>query len=431
MGRKSNLILASVFLSHSNQDKKLVEKLACELVQRGIIPWLDTKELSSELGSLDENLKKSVQNQSVFLAFLSKAAIKSSWMENELTTAIKMEEKNQTIIIPIFLGNPEELVKSHPLLSSRWLDPDGDKVDRLGITIQDNQTNNDFNINKIADLLALKIYEIHKFYKQKEIIIYLNQRNGRHLNIQENVNRLNIPALVFRPNLDENTQNDVIIEKQWKALSQKIIWSLRNALDNTKWTDQKKIRIMGESQLALPFLLGHYFNRNTSANLYCYNSASLVFTNKEQKRYSPLENGNSHCESEHKNITPIPHNFKGKSIALFLMRKHLVEDALKHWKNWKNEIIQPCIWIDNGDFETNTQVMDYVSDVVALLVRLKKEHKIKIIYLYTSLPFAVLPILSANLLHVIDKIIFMEFRKDLQEKYSGNEKMYIPLSIKR
>jgi hypothetical protein len=51
------------------------------------------------------------------------------------------------------------------------------------------------------------------------------------------------------------------------------------------------------------------------------------------------------------------------------------------------------------------------------------------VHLYCGLPFHVIPLLAANLLHVIDNVIFMEFRRDLQDTSAADEDMYVALSI--
>jgi hypothetical protein len=53
--------------------------------------------------------------------------------------------------------------------------------------------------------------------------------------------------------------------------------------------------------------------------------------------------------------------------------------------------------------------------VVALLARLKREHGTKQVRLFLDLPFGVTPLLAANLLHAMDKVALMEYRRDQRE----------------
>jgi translation elongation factor EF-Ts len=131
------MIYASTFLSHSSDDKLLVEKVAHELGRRGVIAWLDKNELQSG-ESLSLALHEAVQRQATVTVFLSEAAIKSRWVEDELAAALQKHDAlhESASIIPIYLGDPVSLVSSHPLLRTRWLHPDGNRVDRLGINIQ-------------------------------------------------------------------------------------------------------------------------------------------------------------------------------------------------------------------------------------------------------------------------------------------------------
>ncbi len=432
MGTISELRWASVFLSHSSKDKPLVKAVATELTQRGIIPWLDTNELLAG-DDLPWHLERAIKKQAGFVVFLSEASVKSDWVEDELATVLKVEKKKgEEIIIPIYLGNALQLVQSHPLLQSRWMHADGDRVKKLGILAE--SQGNGLNPGKIAEDVALRIFDLMAFDNQREVVLYLDQRGagtrtGLPDDLPELLNDLDCPGLVFRPDLGDRQQYDVLTGSNWETFTTKIRWALAKSLGTPTWPDPKKIRIVGHSQLALPFFIGHYFNRSSNAYLFCYHHLGPIFTNKDQNRDAPLQGGNPQCYSRHDKILPIPDNFKGETLALFLMRDYLLLDAISHWEKSTDEI--PGIWLENRMFKTKEEVMSYISDVVALLQQMRQQHDIKNIRLYTGLPFNVLPLLAANLLHVVHKIEFMEFRKDLQEDPKSNENLYTPLLIKR
>jgi hypothetical protein len=266
------------------------------------------------------------------------------------------------------------------------------------------------------------------------VVICLDQRGagartGMPTDVPDNVKDLNCSGLIFRQDLGDRSQNDVVTGSQRETITAKMRWSLEKSLGNATWPVPKKIRIIGHSQLALPFAIGHYFNRSTNADLFCHHHLGTVFTNKVQNRFAPLEGGNAQCASKHEDIDPIPDDFKGQTLALFLMREYLLPDALLHWKTRKNSI--PGLWVVNREFKKSDEVMAYVKDVVALLQQHRQKHGFTEICLYTGLPFNVLPILAANLLHVVHKIEFMEFRKDMQENLTGKEELYTQLSIKK
>ncbi len=431
MGRNSGLRWASVFLSHSSQDKDLVKAVATELTQRGIIPWLDVNELRPSQ-DLSYHLERAIQRQAGFVVFLSETSFASDWVEDELATALDVEKrKGKEIIIPIYLGDALKLVQLHSLLRSRWIHADGDRVKKLGILA--NSQSDGFNPAEIAEQVAFKIYDLLNFKKEREVVLYIDQRGavtrtGLPDKLPEVLNDLDCPGLFFRPDLGDRHQYDVLTGFDWEIIAAKMQWALEKSLGTPTWPDPKKIRIAGHSQLALPFFIGHYFNRSTSADLFCYHHSGTIFTNKDQNRDVPLQGGNAQCYSNHTDIAPLPTNFEGQTLALFLMRDYLLPDALSHWKSNNDDI--PGIWVDHGKFETSEDVKAYISDVVALLQQMKQQHNVRVIRLYTSLPFNVLPLLAANLLHVIHKIEFMEFREDLKENYIEKEELYTQLFIK-
>lgn len=421
---------ANTFLSHHNSNSILVKQVADELGKRGIIAWLDKNEILPG-NSLQEILSNAVKEQTAFLLFLSMKAVKSAWVEEELAAALEKDsEQGCRCIIPVFLEDPETLVKAHRLLKNRWMSADGDKVDLTGILCSEGGDSQ--NAVKIAENAAKFIFDNLGLHQQNELIIYLDQRghggcHGIPENVQDNILTRNAPALVFRPGPDNKTQSAVIFGEEWDNFAANITWALDNALKGTRWPDPKKIRIMGESQLALPFLLGHYFNRSTDADLYCYNRGD-IFSNKGQERQAPLTGTNPNCESQDERLEPISEDYHGPAIALFLMGNYTLDSALAHWETMPEK--GPGVWVESGKFTESSQVMAYISDVVALLQRLRREHNITKIYLYTGLPFHVLPILACNLLHVIHQTVFMEYRRDLQDKNPEPKEMYVPIEIK-
>jgi hypothetical protein len=52
--------------------------------------------------------------------------------------------------------------------------------------------------------------------------------------------------------------------------------------------------------------------------------------------------------------------------------------------------------------------------VVALLTHIKSNQIVRKVFLYCGFAFHVVPLLAANLLIVMDNIILMEYRRDLQ-----------------
>lgn len=424
---------ASTFLSHSSVDKPLVEAVACELGRRGVIAWLDKNDLTPGL-DLCEATKAAIQRQATICLFLSCQAVKSKWVEEELGVALKKVEVSHRII-PIYLGDPLELVKSHPLLKSRWLHPDGDRVTQLGIRPEPGK---DIAIQarKIAYEVARGIYDDLKIATQNEVILYVDQRgkdmrHGELQDIPEEVKKQNAPALVFRPNLGPRRLYETLYGDEWNALWHEMETSLDQAVGSLRGADPKEIRILGNAQLGFPFFLGLYFNRNTSAHIFCYNLDGQNFDNRDQIRHAPLKGGNAHCEvidpEINSKITPIPSGSEQEAIYLLLVTKIYMRPAVDYLKANSFTFPQYGYWVKHDHFTSNDQVMNYVADIVALLMRLKNEHGVRTLYLFCSLPFHVVPLLAANLLHVMENIVFMEYRRDLQGKGAGTGEMYVPL----
>ncbi|MDA3898209.1 MAG: SUMF1/EgtB/PvdO family nonheme iron enzyme [Desulfobacteraceae bacterium] len=435
LSRKGKKIMkfASTFLSHSSADKPMVEAVANELARHGIIAWLDKNELDAGV-SLSDTLSNAILQQTTVTLFLSSTSVKSSWVKDELSTALQLEDEPglRDKIIPIFIGDPLQLVSSHELLRSRWLHPDGDRVDRLGIEVDPDDMDAGLTID-IAEQISNRIYKILNIGEQSEIQICLDQRGssmrrGIPVDIPDNLLATELPTLVFRPDLNKRSQGETLTGNNWISLVKTMIHSLEEALGSPRWASPKKIRIFGGAQLALPFVLGQYFNRNTSAHLFCTNMDGTTFNNQHQPRHTPLEDGNPHCETPQERIEPIADDTKTDHASLLLSAEYLVHSVADYLSEHSDRL--PLLWVKSDRFTDNSQVMDYIADVVALLLRLREQHGVRTINLFCGLPFHIIPLLAANLLHVVDNINFMEYRRDLQGTSAGPGEMYEALPIK-
>ena len=187
-------------------------------------------------------------------------------------------------------------------------------------------------------------------------------------------------------------------------------WALQKAFGNIRGVQPKKVHITGTSQLGFPFMLGRYFNRNSSIDLFCYGPGG-PFDNQGQIRHMPLNGGDPHCQTPDKRIPALKDGEKYPEISLFLGSGNYVSDVLEYLK--EHPECGPLVWYGSSRFSDNEQVMKYIANVVSLLLRLKEEHQTRKVYFFCGLPFHVLPLLGANLLHVMDNVIFMEFLRDL------------------
>lgn len=410
---------ASTFLSHNFVAKALVEAVACELGRRGVIAWLDKNDFVAG-ASMGKVLEEAIKRQTTFTVFLSEQAINSLWVRDELVIALEKEEElGKEIIVPVFLGDHYKLVKSHPLLRSRWLHPDGKRVTRLGIESTDAAS--------IADELARRVYTTLEISHQREVIVCLDQRGtagnryGEPLSIPDNLSDTNAPALVFRPDLGSRSDGETLHGEEWQVVCSTMQSALSTSLGDLAGADPRHIHIVGNAQLGFFFFLGrHLFNRTTSVRLFCHNARyGTIFNNEAQERRTPLTAGEARCESSTGKIIPITPMERLDTVALILVRLERYMLEVLDYMEAANMKFRP-VWIKHENFDTNEQVMGYVADVIALLSRISMENKVRTVYLFCGLPDNVLPLLAANLVHVMDNVVFMEYRKALQagEKYT-------------
>ena len=81
---------ASVFLSHSSEDKVFAKEIAWELKKKGIKVWLDEAEI--KIGdSLIEKISEGIENFDYLAVVLSPASVNSRWVRKELEIAINEE----------------------------------------------------------------------------------------------------------------------------------------------------------------------------------------------------------------------------------------------------------------------------------------------------------------------------------------------------
>ncbi len=98
-----------LFLSYSGRDREYANKLARDLMERGIPVWLDKMELG--IGDVvREKILEGIAECEYFGVLISKASLVSEWVKGELATASWREiEKKQITIIPILIEDVPEL----------------------------------------------------------------------------------------------------------------------------------------------------------------------------------------------------------------------------------------------------------------------------------------------------------------------------------
>lgn len=89
-----------IFLSHHSGDAVLAQRLAADLRKRGSDVWISSDSIAAGddwVASISQGLEKS----STFVVLLSAASVKSSWVQQEVNTAIARERKGKIRLIPL------------------------------------------------------------------------------------------------------------------------------------------------------------------------------------------------------------------------------------------------------------------------------------------------------------------------------------------
>lgn len=90
--------MSKIFLSHTSADKPFVKKLAADLRNNGHTVWIDEAEIN--IGdSLIGKIREGLDSVDYVAAVLSKASIKSKWVEKELEIASNKEIKEKKVIV--------------------------------------------------------------------------------------------------------------------------------------------------------------------------------------------------------------------------------------------------------------------------------------------------------------------------------------------
>src|SRR5688572_13037977 len=89
-----------LFLSHSSQDKPFAERLAVDLVMRGIQVWYSEWEM--KIGdSLVQKISNGIDSSGWLLVVLSKSSIQSEWVRRELNAGLILElERRSVFVLP-------------------------------------------------------------------------------------------------------------------------------------------------------------------------------------------------------------------------------------------------------------------------------------------------------------------------------------------
>ena len=397
-GVPGTLRFASTFLSHVWGDKPLVEAVANQLGRRGVLTWLDKDELT--LGPLESALKQAVQRQATMTIFISEAYLDSEYCRRELKWALEAQ-LGLDHVFPVYLGDPLKLVRSHPLLWSRFLDADGDRVNQLGYFHPPDPLHPD--PEAIAEQIARAVYRRVIPRDWSDVAIVLDQRgDGPRLNpppLPENVSRLDIPVLTFRPSREPAQRQDSLSGADWAHMAGRVKWALSTALGTLRG-DPRKARVLGEAQTALVWAVGRHFDRTTLVDVYGH-GRNEILTNKGQERLVPLPGGDPASAKTVSGTLSGSH----PEIAIGVGSPSYATAAQKEIATG-----MPLLWLESGRITDSDQAMKLVKDLVASIERVRRDHDVRQVTLFWATANHIALLAAANLTsHVIPKLRFMEW----------------------
>lgn len=99
--------MSNVFISHSNEDKPIVRKLATDLSSYGVRTWFD--EWAIQVGdSIIDRINQGIRESDFILVILSKNSVKSRWVQEEIQAALHKEIESQGgVLIPVIVDDVE------------------------------------------------------------------------------------------------------------------------------------------------------------------------------------------------------------------------------------------------------------------------------------------------------------------------------------
>lgn len=408
--------IASAFLSHSWHDKEaIVHPVAEALGRRGIVPWEDQFELIPE-NMIREHIRKALIAHPVMVLFLSEAALKSKGVNFEIRTSLELAEEMslQTAIIPVFLGDRDSLVRRHPLLARRWLSPSGKGVNVLGIEVPD--VNDPTTPDRIADGVAWNIYDRMRFRTAHEVVLVLDQRGdgartGAY-SIPPNIEAMQAPTLIFRPDMGDRKQRQLLLSDTWESFARQVRRSLSRAINNLPAGPEREVHLLGHYQESLGFLIGRHLNRTTRTTLYAHGPHNVIpFSNEGWPRHEVPTSGDSAqpvIDQVRVQVGKVP------TAALFIGRERYRGDVEEYLETPE---APPLVAFEfEVFFEDSDQAFTFLQPILSYLQALKQEKRLKRVLLFSSLPVTVTVLLATYLTEHLVRVDFME-RDHEQDTY--------------
>jgi len=120
------------FVCHASEDKEIFVRALCQrLAGEGLKIWYD--EFSLRVGdSLRESIEKGLANSRFGIVVLSQAFIQKDWPQRELSALYARDSRNNSVILPIWLGlDSHDIASNFPLLADRFAAKAQDGMDKV------------------------------------------------------------------------------------------------------------------------------------------------------------------------------------------------------------------------------------------------------------------------------------------------------------
>ncbi|ASQ95628.1 toll/interleukin-1 receptor domain-containing protein [Streptomyces sp. 11-1-2] len=122
------------FISYTHSDRDAVLRVAGYLNRLGLTTWLDSKEMSAG-DNLIEEIARGIEQVDLYVVFLSRASLGSSWVRHELNTALTLELRGGSPkVVPVLLEKvdlPASLVSRLYVDATRSLEEGFEPLHRL------------------------------------------------------------------------------------------------------------------------------------------------------------------------------------------------------------------------------------------------------------------------------------------------------------
>lgn len=130
--------MKEVFLSHASPDKEIIVRpFAEKLKEAGISFWLDEAEMKWG-DKLSKSINSGLEKSNYIIVFLSEHFVGRNWAEAELSSALTRENsEGRNVVLPIIIGNPNEVLSNYPLLRDKIYKRWDDGVDSCIESLED------------------------------------------------------------------------------------------------------------------------------------------------------------------------------------------------------------------------------------------------------------------------------------------------------